>query len=237
VRYCAAERSRDGDTYVYDIAVRDAAGSVVERWEGLRLQAVRKKSPAGPWVPPLLGSYLERTLDDLWGTGTAVAVEPDERREATVLAVGRVAGRPAEVRHRPDGAAETDLGRPISVSHGAGMTLCVAGDGPIGCDVEPVEDRAPAVWQQLLGQHERLAQLIRRETGDDADTAATRVWTAIECLQKAGRPSGGPLTLAAGGAEGWVLLASGELRIATFVTTVRDRPQAVVLAVLTGEDD
>ncbi|RSM47505.1 erythronolide synthase [Actinoplanes sp. ATCC 53533] len=236
VRYSATERSRDGDTYVYDIAVRDAAGAVIERWDGLRLRAVRKKSPAGPWVPLLLGSYLERALDDLWGTGVAVAVEPDERREATALALGRVSGQRVEVRHRPDGAVETDLGRPVSISHGAGLTLCVAGDSPIGCDVEPVTDRDATVWRQLLGQHERLAQLIRRETGDDADTAATRVWTAIECLQKAGRPGGGPLTLVAGGAEGWVLLGSGELRIATFVTTVQDRPQAVVLAVLAGKD-
>ncbi|OPG11560.1 SDR family oxidoreductase, partial [Microbispora sp. GKU 823] len=98
LRYCATERSRDGDTYVYDIAVRDAAGQVVERWEGLRLQAVRKKDGRGPWVAPLLGSYLERTLEDLTGARVAVAVEPYDPRDAgdaaarTAVAAGRALG-------------------------------------------------------------------------------------------------------------------------------------------------
>ncbi|NNJ08525.1 erythronolide synthase, partial [Streptomyces sp. PKU-MA01144] len=39
LRYTAVERSRDGDTYVYDIAVRDEHGTVVERWDGLTLHA------------------------------------------------------------------------------------------------------------------------------------------------------------------------------------------------------
>ncbi|ETK37104.1 type I polyketide synthase, partial [Microbispora sp. ATCC PTA-5024] len=106
LRYCATERSRDGDTYIYDIAVRDAAGAVVERWEGLRLQAVRKKDGRGPWIAPLLGSYLERTLEDLTGARVAVAVEPydpagpdgeAERSARTALAAGRALGRPVEV--------------------------------------------------------------------------------------------------------------------------------------------
>ncbi|MYV70147.1 SDR family NAD(P)-dependent oxidoreductase, partial [Streptomyces sp. SID2131] len=76
LRYTAVERSRDGDTYVYDIAVRNADGTVVERWEGLTLHAVRKTDGSGPWVAPLLGPYLERSLEDVVGSRVAVAVEP-----------------------------------------------------------------------------------------------------------------------------------------------------------------
>src|SRR5262249_7221950 len=76
LRYCATERSRDGDTYIYDIAVRSADGEVVERWEGLRLQAVRKKDRRGPWVAPPLGAYLGRTLGDTVRAQVAAGVQP-----------------------------------------------------------------------------------------------------------------------------------------------------------------
>ena len=40
-----------------------ADGALVERWEGLRLQAVRKQDGTGPWLPALLGPYLERRTE------------------------------------------------------------------------------------------------------------------------------------------------------------------------------
>jgi len=61
----ATELSRTGDTFLYDVDVRDGAGEVVERWEGLKLQAVRKQDGRGPWVPVLLGPYLERRLEEV----------------------------------------------------------------------------------------------------------------------------------------------------------------------------
>lgn len=242
LRYCATERSRDGDTYVYDIAVRDAAGEVVERWEGLRLRAVRKKGGAGPWVPTLLGSYLERSLGDLVGADVAVVVEPHgpdepagtaQRRAVTAVAAGRALGGPVEVRYRPDGGPQVDGDRGISAAHGAGVTLCVAASGPLGCDVESVTARSATDWQQLLGVHQSLAALVERETGESPDTAATRVWTAIESLQKAGLPTAGPLALLPGDRDGWVVFASGALRIATLATTLAGGAAPVVFAVLT----
>ncbi|HEY6315311.1 MAG TPA: SDR family NAD(P)-dependent oxidoreductase [Streptosporangiaceae bacterium] len=56
----ATERHRVGDTYTYDLDVCAPDGRIVERWEGLRLQAVRKNGGHGPWIPALLGPYLER---------------------------------------------------------------------------------------------------------------------------------------------------------------------------------
>ena len=74
----AVERHRDGDTYLYDLDVRDPAGKLVERWEGLRLQAVRKQDGTGPWLASLLGPYLERrTEPNLGGIGLRCAVMPD----------------------------------------------------------------------------------------------------------------------------------------------------------------
>lgn len=239
LRYCATERERHGDTYIYDIAVRTADGEVVERWDGLRLQAVRKKDGRGPWVPTLLGSYLERTLGDLVGAQVAVAVEPGEaegteqRRARTAVAAGRAFGEPVTVRYRPDGRPEVDGDRGISAAHGAGLTLCVAAEGALGCDVEAVTARSAQDWAGLLGAYAPLAALVAAEMGEDADAASTRVWAAVECLQKAGVQTGAPLALAASRREAWVVFDSGSLRIATLVTTLREVSEPVVFAVLT----
>jgi enediyne polyketide synthase len=238
-RYSATERSRDGDTFVYDIAVRNGAGEVVERWVGLRLQAVRKGDGRGPWAPALLGPYLERSLEDLLGARIAVGVEPDlaadatGRRTRTALAAGRVFGGPVEVRYRPDGRPEVDGERSVSAAHAAGVTLCVGGAGTLACDVEAVTERTGSAWAGLLGPQAGLAEQLMRDAGEDRATAGTRVWSAIECLRKAGLPQHSPLTASIPGRDGWLVLACGTLRVATLVTSLRDVADPVVAAILT----
>jgi enediyne polyketide synthase len=244
LRYCATERSRDGDTYVYDIVLRDGTGTAIERWDGLRLHAVRKRDGRGPWSVPLLAPYLERTVEDLTGTRVAVGVEPDGtepagrdyvavRRARTALAAGRALGRPVTIRYRPDGRPEIDGGTTVSAAHGAGLTLCVAGTGPAACDVEPVVARTDSKWDGLLGRHRELTPLVAAAADEGTDTAATRVWAAVECLQKAGRPTTDPLVLRPSERAGWIVFGSGELRVATLATTLRDLTEPVVFAVLT----
>ncbi|GAA3865719.1 type I polyketide synthase [Streptomyces sedi] len=237
LRFSATERHQDGDTYVYDIAVRTPDGEVVERWDGLWLRAVRRLDGTGPWVAPLLGSYLERTLEEVTGARVAVAVEPDgpepaERGERTALAAGRALGRPATVDYRPDGRPEV-AGTGVSASHGAGVTLCVAGSGALGCDVEAVAPRTAEEWAGLLGAYLPVADLLAKESGESTDSARTRVWSAVECLRKAGLPLGdAPLTLAARERTGWSVLVSGTARIATFATALRNVNEQVVFAIL-----
>lgn len=237
----ARERSQDGDSYVYDVDVFDPAGALVERWEGLKLRAVRKKSGAGPWVPSLLSAYLERKLEQVLGGGRAVVVEPDpsgedgDRRTQTALAVGRALGAPAEVRYRPDGKPETD-GALISASHGAGVTLVVAGQHQLGCDVETVLEREEQDWAGLLGADQiPVRDLIVDEAGESAAVAGTRVWSAVESLRKVGATSQA-LTVEKVHDDGWVVLSAGDARIATWVTTLNDYAEPVVFAVLSGEE-
>ncbi|MGE5830593.1 MAG: SDR family NAD(P)-dependent oxidoreductase [Micromonosporaceae bacterium] len=246
VRSCAAQRRRDGDTYTYDIALRAADGQVVERWEGLRLRAVGKSDGRGPWVPPLLGPYLERVLGDLLEARLAVAVEPDlagegndkvARRERTALAAARAIGRPVEIRYRPDGRPEVDGEHAISAAHGAGLTLCVAGPGAVGCDVEAVAQRPEAVWRDLLGRHAALPAQVRVGADEDTDTAATRVWTAVESLGKSGSSTAAPLALVSRPRPGWAVFASGARCVATFATAVRGVASPVVFALLPGHVD
>jgi enediyne polyketide synthase len=238
----ARERSQDGDSYTYDIDVLDPSGRVVERWEGLTLRAVRKKDGSGPWVPAMLSGYLERALERVLGGSRAVVVEPDpelgadaDRRAQTELAASRAVGSPVTVRHRPDGKPELD-GAAISASHGAGVSLVVTGSGRLGCDVETVTHRTEDDWTGLLGQGLlRVRDLVMAESGENADVAGTRVWTALECLRKSGVTARN-LTVDRVHADGWVVLSAGDAKVATWVTTLSYGPDSVVFAVLAGEE-
>ncbi|RZQ61131.1 type I polyketide synthase [Amycolatopsis suaedae] len=237
----ARERSQDGDSYVYDLDVRDPGGRLVERWEGLRLRAVRKRDGAGPWVPAMLGSYLERACERVLGGQRAVVVEPDpagaevattaQRRAQTELAVSRAVDRPLRPRYRPDGKPEAD-GVTVSASHGAGLTLAVVGTAGLTCDVETAVARGEQDWAGLLGEDLlAVGRLLSADTGEPADVANTRVWCALECLRKTGAMTQA-LTVQRVHADGWVLLSGGSSRVATWTTTVTGRPDPVVFAVL-----
>jgi enediyne polyketide synthase len=236
----ARERSQDGDSYTYDIDVLDPAGRVVERWEGLTLRAVRKKDSSGPWVPAVLGSYVERSLERVLGGSRSVVVEPDpagdaDRRTQTELAAGRSIGAPVTVRHRPDGKPELD-GTSISASHGAGLSLVVTGSGRLGCDVEAVAHRSTEDWTGLLGEElSAIRDLVVTESGDDVDVASTRIWCAVECLRKTGSQTQA-ITVDRAESDGWVMLSTGDARVATWVTTINDLESPVVFAVLSGEE-
>ncbi|MEV4555577.1 type I polyketide synthase [Kitasatospora sp. NPDC049285] len=239
----ARERSQDGDTYVYDLDVRTPDGTLVERWQGLTLVAVQKRDGAGPWVPSMLGSYLERSLEKVLGGSRAVVLEPqaapitsaDERRAGTSTAVSRALGRPAELRHRPDGRPEVD-GHTVTASHAQGMTLAMVGQGRLACDLEAVLDRTAEDWAGLLGAAQLpVRDLLAAEAGEDPAISATRVWSALECLRKAGATSQA-LTVEKVHPDGWALLSAGDARIATWVTTINDRDEKTVFAVLAGRE-
>jgi len=61
----AKERLRDGNDFVFDVEVTDAAGEVIERWGGLRLRAVEALAAREAWPEALLPPYLERRLEEL----------------------------------------------------------------------------------------------------------------------------------------------------------------------------
>src|SRR5262249_6960968 len=104
-----------------------------------------------------------------------------------------------------------------------------------GCDLEQVMDQPAAVWRDLLGpEGYRLAALIAQEQSEDEATAATRVWTAHECLKKAGMAARAPLVLNGTAGAGWVVLASGHAVVATFLAHVRGVAAPVVAAALLG---
>ncbi|HSF39306.1 MAG TPA: type I polyketide synthase [Thermoanaerobaculia bacterium] len=218
--FAARERSRSGDDFVYDVEIQGADGRLLERWEGLRLRAVDRVAPPPSWSSALLAPYLERKLQEILpGSGLRVAFESAQNGSAR--------------RHRPDGRPETDNGGQLSFSHAGELVLAVEREGTVGCDLEPVASRTPAVWRDLLGaERYALAELIAREQGEAPDSAATRVWAAAESLKKAGAPHGAPLTLDTTREDGWLLFRSGDFRIGTLLTSVRELAGDAALAVL-----
>jgi enediyne polyketide synthase len=235
----ARERSQDGDSYIYDVDVLDPSGRVIERWQGLTLRAVRKKDPSGPWVAPMLSGYLERALERVLGGSRAVVVEPDagasDRQGQTQIAASRALGGPVTVRYRPDGKPEVD-GAFVSASHSAGVSLVVAGSGRLACDIETVSARSASDWAGLLGSLVGVRDLVVTETGESVDVASTRVWSALECLRKAG-VTDRTLTVDRSHGDGWLVLSAGDAKIATWVTTLTSGPDSVAFAVLAGEEN
>ncbi|HTI23723.1 MAG TPA: type I polyketide synthase [Kutzneria sp.] len=250
----ARERWRRDDTYLYDLDVRDETGRLVERWTGLRLQAVRKQDGAGPWLPTLLGPYLERRTEQVLPASLRVAVTPygdDDgqwtgravaiRRAHTSEAVRWTLGKHAVVHYRPDGKPELNgahAGTRMSAAHGAGVTFVTAGEVPVGCDVEAVVERPELDWIGLLGPDGwALAQLVSEQGGEPLAMAATRVWTAVECLRKNGRAGREPLTVDEVRDDRWVLFRSGPARIASFPTTLRGVAEPVVFTLLAESEE
>jgi enediyne polyketide synthase len=240
----AWERAREGSTFTYDLEVLEANGDVREQWEGLRLRLVNPTASQSAWVEPLLGPYIERRVKELIpGAMVAVVVERSssaERRVRSTRGIQWALGKAASVQRRPDGKPEVgdEIKVEVSAAHADDLTLTVAGPGPLSCDVEPVESPETSAWRDLLDPDRfALASIVAREAKEDLATAATRVWTAGECLKKAGEMLSTPLRLGSLAADGWVLLVTGRLIISTCVARVRGVENRLVLAVLVRGDE
>ncbi|MBW4605862.1 MAG: SDR family NAD(P)-dependent oxidoreductase [Hassallia sp. WJT32-NPBG1] len=90
----------------------------------------------------------------------------------------------------------TDSGKPvvdgleeqgveISLSHDERVCICVAGQGPQGCDIEPVTHRTRQDWTALLSNCRDLLMQQLLGTKSSVAHAGTRIWTAVEALRKA----------------------------------------------------
>jgi enediyne polyketide synthase len=231
-RYVHARERTSPETglLVYDLDVTNAAGTVIERWQGLRLKIVGAAAHTLPWVAPLLAPYLERKIREL-APGANISIAMGQNGSSR-RAIDQALGFPAHVSRRPDGKPEV-YGRQVSASHAGDLVVAAAGGSVAACDLEPVSARSPQVWRDLLGaEHFALAELIARESGEDADMAATRVWCAMECLKKAGAMYGRPLVLLGSRPDGWIELGAGPLRIPTYRASVQNVANDLAFAVV-----
>jgi enediyne polyketide synthase len=231
------QRGQEGKSLVWDMELLDQNGKLVETWQGLELQVV-KVGQLPVMAPPLLRPYLERRLAELISDVPAVLVERyagsgDSDRRSRCLNVARRLLPGAEVSWRPDGKPEL-AGGAISFSHCDDLVLVAVGDGPLGCDLEQVKPRSRQSWSDLLLRRRMpLAEQIAEEAGEDTDVAATRIWTVMESLKKAGAMPDTPLVLEEITGGGWVLISAGSMSCATgrLAVTGCDRPLVIGLAV------
>jgi len=242
----AEERARLANGFVYDVELIDAEGRVRERWERLHLRAISGTDFNGPWPEGLLTPYVERSVLALIpGADISVAFHRDARpdraqdrmlarRDRSTRAIQTALGACGIIR-RANGKPEACNGRDVSASHCGELTMAVAGRSPVGCDLETVTTRSPETWSDMLGAERfKLAELISRETHETLDVAATRVWTATECLTKAGAGDAAPLVFVAAAFNGWILVACGALKIASCVIARDGEKDDLAIALLTG---
>jgi enediyne polyketide synthase len=237
----SAERSyswiREGSTadglHYYDIDVARDDGAIIEHWEAVGLRQVDRLPVDQPSIPALLGPYIERRVREFVPGSDLSFVLLLEADATSDDALRLALNAPLAIARRPDGKPEARGGRDVSVSHGAGLLAAVASARRVGCDVEPVETRERELWLGLLGPARLgLAAAVVTQAGDDPETAATRVWGAVECLKKAGVPPSAPLTFAKSDPEGWVIFDSGSLVVSTFSCRVQGTPKPTVIAIL-----
>jgi len=237
----ANERARLANGFIYDVELTDAEGCVRERWDRLHLQAVSGTDFKGPWPEGLLTPYVERCLLELVpGAILSVAFERNQklsRRDRSTRAIESALGASGIIR-RADGRPTARDGRNLSASHCGDLTMAVAGHSPVGCDLELVTARRTEIWSDMLGvERFKLAEVISREAQETLDVAATCVWTSVECLKKAGAGMAAPLVFKEAAPNGWVLLTSGELKIASGVVQRDGEREELAIAVLTGGGD
>jgi enediyne polyketide synthase len=233
----ARERSREGDTLIYDLEVADAEGRLQERWTGLKLRIVHRSQPCADWAVPLLGAHFERRLQELIPeSNVRVILEKasGQRPERTDHVIARLMNGSSPLLHRPDGKPELLNGEQVSVSHAGDLILAVTAAGrQVGCDLEPVQDRTPESWSDLLGPERfQLCRVISQKRHEDLHTSATRIWATLESLKKAGALPNSPLTLKAATRDGWVVLGAGQSSVGTLVAQIRENRHPFALTVV-----
>ncbi|WP_316193032.1 SDR family NAD(P)-dependent oxidoreductase [Bradyrhizobium sp. SZCCHNRI1029] len=155
----AVERWSSGRLYVFDLVVRDAEARPVQRWSEATFRAVDTTPIAEILAasPALAAPYLERlareTLGE-FGIRVAVVLDPHASREARRLVAMRQLALAGRITRRTDGKPIVADGKGfVSFAHRDGVTLAVAADAPVGCDIEL---SGGAVDSQQLRSHVML---------------------------------------------------------------------------------
>jgi enediyne polyketide synthase len=227
----AVERVRDEDRFVYDLELRSADQTLCETWEGLHLRSVEPLPCPAAWPEPLFGPYVERCLHARWPDCGIRAVFNRSSTVNSDHAIRLITRNNSSPLRRRDGKPELS-GIAVSSAHCDGATLAVAGPAALGCDAEIVENKPASVWRNLLGTPRfSLASVLAVEGAEDQDAAASRVWSALESLKKAGAPRDIPLLFSSVAKNGWLHLSAGPWAVATLVARLKSSRHRTALSV------
>jgi len=236
------ERSHTHNQFTYDVLVINREGELQEYWHGLQLQSIDRKTPSQAWPLGLLEPYLQRHFERLIPDHTvplSLAIDQtscQDRQNRSDRAIRKALGAEISIHRRPDGKPEVDDQRAVSVSHAQGVTLAMAGRAPLACDLELVTPRPESTWRDLLGtNHYGLVDTLATVGNRTTNIAATHIWTAFECLKKAGFPTTSPLTLLDINPEGTIRLASGSLIILSLEISLEAFDNPFICSILVKE--
>ncbi len=224
----AQEREHDGDNFIYDVTVKDSAGRICERWNGLRLHAVAPIETQHSWPAVLLAPYLERRLAEILpSTDVRISLNEVVVNQDSKCSCHRPDGKPEEQKH-----AETQVSR----SHCGSLVLTARSQETIGCDMEQCADRDEATWTGLLReQWFSLAKMIASGSAIPLDQSATQVWALKESLRKCGATFDQHLQIDTQTSDGWTILSSADLQAGTFATSIQGFQDKVAFAFVTRQ--
>jgi enediyne polyketide synthase len=104
--------------------------------------------------------------------------------------------------------------------------------------MEIVCGREASAWRDVLGPERfRLAEFLSLQHREELGVAASRIWTAAECLKKAGLSPDAPLVFDRAAEDGWVVLKSGRWSAASYVARIDGSRQPLAISVLLPADD
>ncbi len=237
----AQERTHEHDTFIYDLEIIAANGKRREFWQGLKLKAIASLYHEH-WLDALLPPFLERLIESMTTSKVNVALLRDgitPRPERSNIVIQQALGFAQDIFRTADGKPFVTSHHQVSVTHSGELSLAVAGLNTVSCDMELVVDRDDDFWQAVLGielivlVEQLMNQLINQSRGENYNTSATRIWTVMECLKKAGLPLNTPMTVKSCDKNGWIVLVAGEQLIGSFIARLQNTAEVLALAVLT----
>ena len=185
----ATEIVDKGEELVFDLAVADEQGQVVERWRQVVFRKTGVAQRPRFEAPVLLAPFLERHIKPLIpGIELIVQMTPGQRSAGGASAAPR----------RPDGKPSPLPGERFeSNAYSQGWRLSASAGLPVACDLEWFADPQARRWRELLGERNAaLAATVAELTAEDAARSAARVWTVYEAIKKLGIAAHAPITVA-----------------------------------------
>ena len=239
-----------GKEHVSEIVVKDTDGTIRERVTGYRVKvlAIKEEYPTATQLADLesfdqsiLAQQLHNTFDQFRMQAPVAELRRMPQLHELPKEERRVLERPlmeataTRLQQQSGSNQQTPMidwlasGKPvvandsqchISLSHDEDYCLCIAASQSIGCDLAPITERTREQWAALIGMHNEpvLDQLMA--AGDCLNKAGTRIWAAVEAVQKT-IDEATPVRLRIEKAEGGAIaLATDELSESALVLTM-----------------
>lgn len=215
----AQERSHKDDLYTYDLQLIAKNGQLREVWRGVKLKKIAAKQYQ-QWLDDLLPAYLERQMETInQGQKIHIAVSRNtqlDNKQRGIQAIQSALRDRQAIYYSASGKPQVK-GFYVSVAHSENLSLAVSATKTVSCDIERVTERKSDFWQAALGEIGfGLAEQLSENKHYNG--SMTRLWTALECLKKAGLPLDIPLLIQSiSNEDDWVVLQAGQYKIGSTI--------------------